>query len=73
MNLSPSNRISPWVGRLIVANGVVLLLLWTLFTSPALAGALSFNPVGALTRPWSFVTYMFVHAGLLHLDRKSVV
>jgi membrane associated rhomboid family serine protease len=67
MNLSPSNRISPWVGRLIIANAVVLLLLRTLFTSPELAASLSFSPVDALTRPWSFVSYMFVHAGLLHL------
>jgi membrane associated rhomboid family serine protease len=67
MNLSPSNRISPWVGRLIIANAVVLLLMLTLFTSPALVDALGFSPREAFSRPWSFVTYMFVHAGLLHL------
>jgi membrane associated rhomboid family serine protease len=67
MNLSPSNRISPWVGRLIIANAVVLLLMLTLFTSPALVDALGFSPQEAFSRPWSFVTYMFVHAGLLHL------
>lgn len=67
MNLSPSNRLTPWVGRLIIANAVVLLLLMTVFTSPALQGALRFAPGEALRRPWTFVTYMFVHAGLLHL------
>src|SRR5919108_6254522 len=67
MNLSPSNRLSPWVGRLIIANAVVLLLMRTLFTSPALADALGFSPLEAGSRPWTFVTYMFVHAGLLHL------
>ncbi len=67
MNLSPSNRLTPWVGRLIIANAVVLLLLMTVFTSPALQGALQFSPGAALRRPWTFVTYMFVHAGLLHL------
>jgi membrane associated rhomboid family serine protease len=67
MNLSPSNRLTPWVGRLIIANAVVLLLLMTVFTSPALQDALRFAPGQALQRPWTFVTYMFVHAGLLHL------
>ena len=67
MNLSPSNRLTPWVGRLIIANAVVLLLLMTVFTSPALQEALRFAPGDALRRPWTFVTYMFVHAGLLHL------
>jgi rhomboid family protein len=67
MNLSPSNRLTPWVGRLIIANAVVLLLLMTVFTSPTLQAALRFDPRQALERPWTFVTYMFVHAGLLHL------
>ena len=67
MNLSPSNRLTPWVGRLIIANAVVLLLLLTVFTSPSLQAALLFAPGEALHRPWTFVTYMFVHAGLLHL------
>jgi membrane associated rhomboid family serine protease len=67
MNLSPSNRLTPWVGRLIAANAVVLLLLLTVFTSPSLQEALRFAPAQALHRPWTFVTYMFIHAGLLHL------
>jgi len=67
MNLSSSNRLTPWVGRLIIANAVVLLLLMTVFTSPALQEALRFAPGDAIRRPWTFVTYMFVHAGLLHL------
>jgi membrane associated rhomboid family serine protease len=67
MNLSPSSRITPWVGRLIIANAVVLLLLMTVFTSPALLDALKFTPSLALRQPWTFLTYMFVHVGLLHL------
>jgi membrane associated rhomboid family serine protease len=67
MKSSPSFRITPWVGRIIIANAVVLLLLMTLFTSPDLFQALQFSPRTALTRPWTFVSYMFVHAGLLHL------
>ena len=67
MSLSPSSRLTPWVGRLIIANAVVLLLLMTVFTSPALLDDLQFSPASALHRPWTFVTYMFVHANLLHL------
>jgi membrane associated rhomboid family serine protease len=58
---------TPWVGRLIAANAVVLLLLMTVFTSPDLVDLLKFDPAHALSRPWTFVTYMFVHGGLFHL------
>ncbi len=67
MKSSPSYRITPWVGRLIIANAVVLLLLMTLFTSREVFQALQFSPRTAVTRPWTFVTYMFAHANLLHL------
>ena len=67
MKSSPSYRITPWVGRLIIANAVVLLLRMTLFTSPEIVQALQFAPSTAFVRPWTFVSYMFVHAGLLHL------
>ena len=67
MRSSPSYRITPWVGRLIVANSVVLLLLMTLFTSRDVFQALEFSPSAALSHPWTFVSYMFVHGGLLHL------
>jgi membrane associated rhomboid family serine protease len=67
MNTTPYPRITPWVGRLIIANAVVMLLLLTLFTSPELVGALKFDPADALRRPWTFLTYMFVHGGLMHL------
>jgi len=36
MNLAPSNRVTPWVLRLIIANAVVLLLMRTVLTSPEL-------------------------------------
>lgn len=67
MKSSPSYRITPWVGRLIIANAVVLLLLMTLFTSRDVFQALQFSPRTSFTRPWTFVSYMFVHASLLHL------
>jgi membrane associated rhomboid family serine protease len=67
MNFASSSRITPWVLRLIIANAVVLLLMRTIFISPALASALAFSPADALREPWTFFSYMFVHAGLLHL------
>src|SRR3954454_12528502 len=67
MNLAPSNRVSPWVLRLIIANAVVLLLMRTVLTSPDLAAALAFDSAGDLRHWWTFLSYMFVHAGLLHL------
>lgn len=67
MNATPYPRITPWVGRLIIANAVVMLLLLTLFTSPDLAERLKFDPADAFRRPWTFLTYMFVHGGLMHL------
>jgi len=67
MKSSPSYRITPWVGRFIIANAVVLLLLMTIFTSPEAFRLLQFSPQTAFIRPWTFITYMFVHGGLLHL------
>jgi len=65
-------RMTPWVTRLIIANAVVLLLLETVFTSEGAFRALAFDPGDALARPWTFATYMFVHADLLHLLANSL-
>lgn len=66
-------RPTPWVWRLIIANAVVLLLLTALL--PALEPSLLFVPdlPHALTHPWTFVSYMFVHAGLVHLAFNMLV
>ena len=72
MSLLPYPRVTPWVGRLIAANAVVLLLMQTLFTSPALQAALAFDGHLIVERPWTFVTYFFVHGGLLHLLFNSL-
>lgn len=65
-------RMTPWVTRLIIANAVVLLLLQTVFTSESAWRALAFDPANALDRPWTLLTYMFVHGDLLHLLLNSL-
>ena len=66
-------RPTQWVWRLIIANAVALLLLTALV--PGLVPGLVFLPnlQAALHRPWTFLTYMFVHAGLLHLAFNMLV
>ncbi len=58
---------TPWVRRLIVANLVVFLLQLTIFVNPWFAATFGFAPLAAAARPWTFLTYMFLHAGFLHL------
>lgn len=60
--------VTPWVKRLLIANAVV----WLLIATHALPFRwalewLAFNPNEILARPWTVITYMFVHAGFLHL------
>ncbi len=69
---SPSNRLTPWVVRLLALNAVVLLLQETLFTSPAITSWLRFDPALAFQRPWTFLTYMVLHGGLFHLLANSI-
>src|SRR5260370_28925315 len=58
---------TPWVRRLMVACLFVFLLQSTLFTSSAFVQQFGFNPLNALARPWTVLTYMFLHGGVLHL------
>ena len=59
--------LTPWVRRLLVANLLVFLVQNTLFVDGTLTKALAFAPVDAWKQPWTFITYMFLHAGILHL------
>lgn len=63
----PSFALTPWVRRLIAANAVVYLLTLTVFTGAWFPEMFAFAPSAALRQPWTFVSYMFVHAGFLHL------
>ena len=58
---------TPWVRRLLVANLLVFLLQKTIFVDPRFLASFGFAPLLAFERPWTFLTYLFVHAGLLHL------
>ena len=55
---------TPWVQRLLIANVLVFFLQMTV---PGLEVQLAFIPALILARPWTIVTYMFVHAGLTHI------
>jgi rhomboid family protein len=56
--------VTPVVRTLLIANLGMFLLQLTL---PALADAMVFVPRLILVRPWSIVTYMFLHGGLMHI------
>lgn len=55
---------TPWVGRLLAAN---LLMYFVSHGSVPLRMAMTFVPGLALERPWTFVTYLFLHGDFWHL------
>ena len=55
---------TPWVMRLLVANGIVFLLQGTV---PGFEPPLRLVPALLLTRPWTIISYMFLHGGFGHL------
>ena len=59
-------KLTPWVGRLMAVNVAVLLLLSTVFTAPVFVDLLQYDPGQGLGRPWTFLSYMFVHGGIPH-------
>lgn len=67
MEQSTTSRLTPWVTRLLIANGVVLLLLETVFTAPRFADRLLFDPTRFGERPWTVLTYFAVHRNVTHL------
>jgi membrane associated rhomboid family serine protease len=56
--------VTPWVQRLLIAN---VLIFFVQQTAPAVTGALVFVPALLLLRPWTLVTYMFLHGGFTHI------
>lgn len=57
---------TPWVTRLLVANVVMFALSFTVLPG-AITELMVFIPRAILTRPWTVVTYMFLHGGLTHI------
>lgn len=57
--------LTPWVKRLLIANGVMYLV--TRLAFDGLLPYLALTPAQVLMRPWTLVTYMFVHDGFLHV------
>ena len=55
---------TPWVQRLLLANVMVFLLTWV---NPGLRTDFAFIPYLALLRPWTIVTYAFLHANMWHI------
>lgn len=53
-----------WVRTLIIANVVVF---FVQMTAPEVTNAFSFVPMFAFYRPWTIVTYMFLHGGITHI------
>jgi len=56
---------TPWVTRLLFANGAVFFLQMTV--GDAVTYWLGLIPAAVLTRPWTPLTYMFLHGDLMHI------
>ena len=55
---------TPWVRRLIIANVIMFFLQVAM---PGITSMLDLVPALVLIRPWTLVTYMFLHGGLMHI------
>ncbi len=55
---------TPWVQRLLIANVGLFLAQYTI---PGVTEALIYVPRLILVRPWTVITYMFLHGGITHL------
>ncbi|MDX1673585.1 MAG: rhomboid family intramembrane serine protease, partial [Longimicrobiales bacterium] len=69
-SLAFGSGMTPWVKRLLIANVVIYLAMLAI---PSLGAWLAFVPADTLGRPWTIVTYMFVHGGFFHLFFNMLV
>jgi membrane associated rhomboid family serine protease len=67
MSGASNGRVSPAVGRVLFASIAAFIALRTVFTAPAVAAALRFDPARLADRPWTAFTYPLVHESVLHL------
>jgi membrane associated rhomboid family serine protease len=56
--------VTPWVQRFLIAN---VLMFFVQQTVPGADSMLKLVPALLLARPWTLVTYMFLHAGFMHI------
>jgi len=61
---------TPWVTRLLLANVALFFLTGT---SSATYASLALIPAYVITRPWTLVTYMFLHGGFMHIAFNMLV
>ncbi len=64
--------ISPVIGRILIVNAVVHLVLSTILTSAVFSESLQLIPDQVATRPWTLFTAMLVHSSLGHLALTSL-
>ena len=55
---------TPWVQRFLIAN---VLMFFVQQTTTTVTGSLAFVPALLIARPWTIVTYMFLHGGFTHI------
>ena len=61
---------TPWVRRLLIANVVVF---FAQAASPLILHYGALVPALLLERPWTAITYMFLHGGLMHLGLNMLI
>jgi len=61
---------TPWVTRLLFANVALFFLSGAV---PSLFAMFALVPAWVVTRPWTLVTYMFLHGGFWHLGFNMLV
>jgi membrane associated rhomboid family serine protease len=66
-------QLTPVVKKLLIANVAVAIVTGLLLPDAWVYEWLAFRPDHVLTRPWGALTYMFVHAGLIHLVMNMLV
>jgi membrane associated rhomboid family serine protease len=55
---------TPWVTRLLIANVIIFIMS---LGSPEITSMLMLVPAQIILRPWTLITYMFLHGGFWHL------
>lgn len=71
-------NVTPWVKRLLIANGVVFVIAWLMsvtgvFGLSRVFDLFAFSPTRIWVRPWGMLTYMFLHAGFWHLLMNMLI